>query len=39
MIPLSFPLTEERIRALRVGAEIELTGPLFTGGAISSIVE
>ena len=31
MIPLSFPLTEERIRALRVGDEVECTGLLFTG--------
>jgi tartrate/fumarate subfamily iron-sulfur-dependent hydro-lyase beta chain len=31
MIPLTFPLTEEKIRALKVGDPVEITGTLFTG--------
>jgi fumarate hydratase class I len=31
MIPLSSPFTEEKIRALRVGSEVEISGVLFTG--------
>jgi fumarate hydratase class I len=31
MIELSFPFTEEKIRALKVGDALELTGILFTG--------
>ncbi len=31
MIPLSSPFTEEKIRALKVGSEVEISGVLFTG--------
>lgn len=31
MIPLPAPFTEEKIRALKVGDEVEITGTLFTG--------
>jgi fumarate hydratase subunit beta len=31
MIPLSFPFTEEKIRALRVGDEVLISGVVFTG--------
>jgi fumarate hydratase class I len=31
MIPLSLPFTEEKIRALKVGDEVAITGTLFTG--------
>jgi fumarate hydratase subunit beta len=31
MISLSYPFTEEKIRALKVGDEVELTGTVFTG--------
>jgi fumarate hydratase class I len=31
MITLSFPFTEEKIRALKLGDEVEITGTLFTG--------
>ena len=31
MINLSFPFTEEKIRALKVGDEVALTGVVFTG--------
>ena len=31
MIPLSFPFTEEKIRALKVGDEVLLSGVIFTG--------
>jgi fumarate hydratase subunit beta len=31
MIKLSFPFTEEKIRALKVGDEVGITGTLFTG--------
>jgi fumarate hydratase class I len=31
MIPLSFPFTEDKIRALRVGDEVGISGILFTG--------
>ena len=31
MISLSFPFTEEKIRALKVGDEVGLTGVVFTG--------
>jgi fumarate hydratase class I len=31
MIPLTAPFTEEKIRALKVGEEVALTGVLFTG--------
>jgi fumarate hydratase class I len=31
MIPLSAPLTEEKIRALKVGDEVGITGVVFTG--------
>ena len=31
MIKLSFPFTEEKIRALQVGDPVEITGVLFTG--------
>ena len=31
MIPLSVPFTEEKIRALKVGDEVLITGVLFTG--------
>jgi fumarate hydratase subunit beta len=31
MIPLTFPFTEEKIRALKVGDEVQITGIVFTG--------
>jgi fumarate hydratase class I len=31
MITLSFPFTEEKIRALKLGDEVQITGTLFTG--------
>ena len=31
MISLSFPFTEEKIRALKVGDEVAITGVVFTG--------
>lgn len=31
MIPLNFPFTEEKIRALKVGDEVEISGVVFTG--------
>src|SRR5208283_4506063 len=31
MIKLSFPFTEEKIRALKVGDEVLITGVVFTG--------
>ena len=31
MLPLSFPFTEEKIRALKVGDEVAISGTLFTG--------
>lgn len=31
MIPLSFPFTEDKIRALKVGDEVALSGVVFTG--------
>jgi len=31
MIPLNAPFTEDKIRALKVGDEVEITGILFTG--------
>jgi fumarate hydratase subunit beta len=31
MIPLHAPFTEDKIRALKVGDEVEITGTLFTG--------
>ena len=31
MIPLAWPFTEEKIRALRVGDEVEISGVVFTG--------
>ncbi len=31
MIPLSFPFTEEKIRALKVGDAVEISGTVFTG--------
>src|SRR4051812_21919003 len=31
MISLSFPFTDEKIRALKVGDEVGLTGTVFTG--------
>ena len=31
MIKLSFPFTEEKIRALKVGDEVLISGVLFTG--------
>ena len=31
MLPLASPFTEEKIRALKVGDEIELSGVIFTG--------
>ena len=31
MTPLTFPLTEETIRALQVGEEVSITGIVFTG--------
>jgi len=31
MIPLPAPFTEEKMRALKVGDEVEITGTLFTG--------
>jgi fumarate hydratase class I len=31
MITLSFPFTEEKVRALKVGDEVAITGTLFTG--------
>src|SRR2546428_10141389 len=31
MIPLNWPLTEEKVRALKVGDAVEITGVLFTG--------
>ena len=31
MIKLSFPFTEEKIRALKVGEEVLITGIVFTG--------
>jgi fumarate hydratase class I len=31
MKPLSFPFTEEKIRALQVGDEVAITGTVFTG--------
>ena len=31
MIPLNTPISEETIRSLKVGDEVELTGTLFTG--------
>ena len=34
MIKLSFPLTEEKIRALKVGDEVLIFGVVFTGREI-----
>jgi len=31
MLPLTFPFTEEKIRALKVGDEVSISGTLFTG--------
>jgi fumarate hydratase subunit beta len=31
MIPLSFPFTEEKVRALKMGDEVSLSGTVFTG--------
>ena len=31
MIPLTFPFTEEKIRALKVGDQVAISGTLFTG--------
>lgn len=31
MIPLNLPFTEEKIRALKVGDEVEISGVVFTG--------
>jgi fumarate hydratase subunit beta len=31
MIKLSFPFTEEKIRALKVGDEVLISGVVFTG--------
>ena len=31
MTPLSFPFTEEKIRALKLGDEVSITGTVFTG--------
>lgn len=31
MIPLATPLTDEKIRSLKVGDEVEITGVVFTG--------
>jgi tartrate dehydratase beta subunit/fumarate hydratase class I family protein len=31
MIKLSFPFTEEKIRALKVGGEVLISGVVFTG--------
>ena len=31
MIPLAFPFTEEKIRALKVGDEVTISGVVFTG--------
>lgn len=31
MITLSFPFTEEKIRALKLGDQVQITGTLFTG--------
>jgi fumarate hydratase subunit beta len=31
MIKLSFPFTEEKIRALNVGGEVLISGVVFTG--------
>ena len=31
MLPLTFPFTEEKIRALKVGDEVAISGTLFTG--------
>jgi tartrate dehydratase beta subunit/fumarate hydratase class I family protein len=33
MINLSFPITEEKIRALKVGDEVLISGNVFTGRA------
>jgi len=35
MINLSFPFTEEKIRALKVGDEVLISGVVFTGGSAS----
>ena len=35
MIKLSFPFTEEKIRALKVGDEVLISGVVFTGRAVS----
>jgi len=34
MIKLSFPFTEEKIRALKVGDEVLISGVVFTGREI-----
>lgn len=31
MIPLAFPFTEEKVRALKVGDEVQISGVVFTG--------
>ena len=33
MTKLSFPFTEEKIRGLKVGDEVLISGVVFTGGA------
>ena len=41
MIKLSFPFTEEKIRALKVGDEVLISGVVFTGrvaGGLASIL-
>jgi len=32
MIKLSFPFTEEKVRVLKVGDEVLISGVVFTGG-------
>ena len=37
MIKLSFPFTEEKIRALKVGDEVLISGVVFTGRAAAGL--
>jgi len=37
MIKLSFPFTEEKIRALKVGDEVLISGVVFTGRAVAGL--
>jgi len=37
MTKLAFPFTEEKIRALKVGGEVLLSGVVFTGRAVARL--